>query len=152
MPVDVARVVGVLVLCVALVVGSGAWAYAMRTDRDVSLLRWLDQDITAASIVIGMAAGVVFGCMDNLLLMIGITSLDSVLKNLPFGNDSSALAGYGNAFSGFVSLFVSTFLSRGLASTTGVDPDKAPLWASSMGLVLGSVIGIVLPRLVQMSP
>ena len=173
-PLDWPRIVSVLVGCAVLIVATGAMAFSVRKcDLDEpppsfvgdamlegegddgtskkahcpSLEAWLDQDTSAKSILVGAATGAAFGLIDNTLLWVGMSSLETLFARLPGGTEPNVLAGYGNAFSSIVSAFVSTFIGRWIADVTDVDVDKSPLWAMAVGILLGCIVGIVVPSL-----
>lgn len=153
-PIEWHRVASVLVGCAVLVVATGGVAFATRpceggADACPDLDAWLDQDTRLKSIAVGMTAGVAFGLIDNLLLWLGMSAMDTLLARLPGGDQPLALAGYGNAFSSVVSAFVSTFVGRLLANVYRVDVDKAPLWSMATGLLLGCLLGVAVPRAFQ---
>ena len=142
------KIVLVGALCLALVLASGAWAFSVRHDPGTtSLDDWLDADDSARSAIAGLVAGLAFGCIDNVLLVAGISALDTVLVRLPFGEDPTVVAGYGNAISGVVSSLVSTFVGRGVADAMSVDLGRAPLWSTAVGFLVGGLVGVVGPRL-----
>ena len=149
-PIEWRRVASVLAGCAVLVVATGGVAFATRPCDEEGgcpdLDAWLDQDTRLKSIAVGMAAGVAFGLIDNLLLWLGMSAMDTALARLPGGDRPLALAGYGNAFSSVVSAFVSTFVGRLLANVYDVDVDKAPLWSMATGLLLGCLLGVAVPR------
>ena len=138
-------------LCVALIAASATWAFHLRPCDESGcegFEEWINgsKGLTLKSIMVGLLTGIVFGFVDNALMFAGIAALDKSFARLPFGEDPLVMAGYGNAFSSTVSAFVSTFIGKGIAGISGVDPDKAPLWAMAVGLLLGCVIGVLLPR------
>lgn len=153
-PIDWARVAAVLAGCVAVIVATGAVAFAVRTcppgpdggKKCPTLGEWFDQDTSAKAILVGAAAGAAFGVIDNTLLYVGMSSLETVFARLPGGRDPLVLAGYGNAFSSVVSIFVSTFVGRWIASVYHLDIDRAPLWSSAVGILVGCVVAIAVPQ------
>ena len=155
-PIDWRRVASVLVGCVALIVATGTIAFSVRkcppsadasdTTSCPDLEDWLDQDTSTKSILVGSAAGMAFGLIDNTLLWVGMSALDTVFARLPGGTEANVLAGYGNAFSSIVSAFVSTFVGRFIADTANVDVDKAPLWSMALGIFVGCLVGMFVPR------
>ena len=149
-PVEWGRVASVLVGCAVLIVATGGVAFATRPCDDDTVCQgldeWLDQDTSAKSVAVGMAAGVAFGLIDNLLLWLGMSAMDTALARMPGGGSPLALAGYGNAFSSVVSAFVSTFVGRFLANVYHVDVSRAPLWSMAIGLLAGCLMGAAIPR------
>ena len=150
-PIEWGRVASVLSGCAVLIVATGGVAFYTRPcdaegEGCPSLDEWLDQDTTAKSVAVGMAAGVAFGLIDNVLLWLGMNAMDTALARLPGGGNPLALAGYGNAFSSVVSAFVSTFVGRLLANVYHVDVSRAPLWSMATGLLVGCLMGVAVPR------
>lgn len=142
------RIASVLVGCVVLIVATGYLAFTMRpcTPKHCpSFEEWIDQDTSAKSILVGAAAGAAFGIIDNTLLWVGMSAMDSLFARLPGGTTPNVLAGYGNAFSSVVSAFVSTFVGRIIADAFHVNLDKTPLWSMAFGILVGCVVGILVP-------
>lgn len=152
-PIQWPQVLSVLIGCLVLIFATGLVSFSTRPCRQgeegeeicPSFVEWIDQDTSTKSILVGAAAGVAFGLIDNILLYVGMSSLESVFKRLPAGGDPNVLAGYGNAFSGLVSAFVSVFLGRLFANVFHLDVDKAPLWSMAIGTLFGSLLGVVVP-------
>jgi hypothetical protein len=143
------RAIGLLVAyCAFLLVSTAALAYSTRRDRDTTFLAWLDADNSTKSVVVGLVGGVVFGLIDNTLLYMGIAALEKQLRRLPFGADDTVMAGYGNAVSGAFSALVATFAGRAVSDLTGADLEKSPLWTTSLGFLVGGVVGVLVPRLI----
>lgn len=146
--IDWHRIASVIVGCLVVIVATGHLAYDARKDKSESVEAWIDQDTSSKAILVGTVAGAAFGLIDNTLLWLGMSSMDSLFVRLPGGDQPNVLAGYGNAFSSVVSAFVSTFVGRYISSVFGVDVDRAPLWSMAVGILLGCVIGIVIPMAV----
>ena len=148
-PIEWARISAVILGCVVLIVATGYAAYASRKcdddDKCPSFEEWIDRDMSPKSIAVGVAAGTVFGLIDNALLWTGMSALDTLFARLPGGDNVNVMAGYGNAFSSVISAFVSTFVGQYIADTFGIDVDKTPLWSMAFGILLGCILGIVGP-------
>ena len=148
-PVNARRVLNVGIGVIVLMVASAVLAFRLRDCKDArcdpSVGRWLNNGpLTWKTMLVGLASGLVFGFVDNALLFAGLDVIDGLLARLPGGSDPRVLAGYGNAVSSTVSAFVSTFLGEAIASATGVR--DGPLWALAVGILIGGLVGIAVPR------
>lgn len=149
-PIEWSRISAVLTGCAVLILASGYVAFRSRPCPDgvcPSLEQWLDRDLSVRAISVGVLAGFAFGLIDNALLWVGISSLDSLFAHFPGGGQPTVLAGYGNAFSSVISAFVSTFIGRWISDVFEVDLDRVPLWSMALGILTGSILGIAIPRM-----
>lgn len=103
-------------------------------------------DITVAAVFAGFGSNIVFGFIDNAGLFFGGCYLDEVFALLPAANDANVCAGYGNTFSDFLGAFLGTFAGKMISDVTKID--ASPLWAEAVGIIIGCLIGIVVPKLI----
>ena len=95
--------------------------------------------ITWDTVLSGLTFGIVFGFIDNAGLWFGMEALDPYIKAGPLTK-----AGVGNTYSDFLGSTVGTFASAIMVHLTGVK--EAPLWANTVGVFIGCLLGIVVPR------
>lgn len=93
-----------------------------------------------------MAANIVFGFIDNAGLFFGGVYLEELFEKLPGGDDANVLAGYGNTYSDFLGSFLGTFCGLIIANITSVN--DGPIWANSLGIVIGCLLGILIPKMI----
>ena len=91
-------------------------------------------------IMVGMVSGMVFGFIDNAGLFFGMDKLD---KFLPGSSNSSVKAGFGNTFSDLIGAFLGTFAGLFIQNYSGIK--DTPIWADAVGIVIGCIIGILIP-------
>lgn len=146
--VDRGRVAAVLVGSVVFIAATAAWAYHSQkcAAKRCSFAALLNRNASAKSIAMGVAKGMVFGLMDAALLYVGMDAFEGVFRTLPGGGEELVRAGYGNAYSNGVSAFSSAFGGVALSAMTGVGEGDSPLWANALGVVVGGVVGIAVPR------
>ena len=147
-PLEWSKICAVGIGCLVLVLATGYAAFTTRpcpAGACPSFAAWFDQDTRPRTMLVGAAAGAAFGLIDNALLWLGMSALETLFRRLPGGTDPLVLAGYGNAFSSLVSAFVSTFVGRWISNVFDVDVDKAPLWSMALGIAIGCAVGIALP-------
>lgn len=120
-----------------------------KCEKDAKLFdvwKWLNGDnVSLKSIAVGMTSGVVFGFVDNAGLFLGMEALDSVFEKLPFGKEANVKSGYGNTFSDMVGAFMSTFIGRYITYKTGIT--EYPMWSEAIGVFVGCLLGILIPRI-----
>lgn len=100
--------------------------------------------LTGLTIVVGMSCNVVFGFIDNAGLFFGASFLDEIFEKLPGGSDANVCAGQGNTFSDFLGAFLGTFVGNMVADLVGFA--DGPLWSNCIGIVIGCLIGIAVPK------
>ena len=101
-------------------------------------------------IILGMSSGVVFGFIDNAGLWFGMDALDPFLDTIPGVGDLTK-AGLGNTFSDAVGAFAGTFAGIIIQkSLTEKDEKNIPefIWAEAIGVVIGCLLGILIPMLI----
>ena len=86
----------------------------------------------------------VFGFMDNAGLFFGATYLDEVFELFPYSEDANVFAGNGNTYSDFLGASYGFII----ADLTDKDSEVAPLWVHAIALVIGGLIGIVVPKMI----
>lgn len=148
-PIEWTRVLTVTIGALVFVVATGAWAFAVRCPgEDCSFARFINgQQLSLKSMIVGFGSGCAFGFADNALLYMGMDSLDSLFRRLPRGDEELVRAGYGNTFSNGVSAFTATFTGAALSKMTGIQ--QTPLWSDALGVVLGGLFGLLVPRLLM---
>ena len=99
-------------------------------------------NINIRSILIGGVFGFVFGFIDNFFLVIGI---DNLTKYMP--GDTITQSGLGNTYSDVVASLVGVFVSNAMHSIMKTHDEKFPLWADSMGILLGCLFGLYVGKL-----
>lgn len=153
-PIDYKSITTLLVGCIVVISAAAFLSYqsckrnqAEGCDREnFSFGRWFNgSNLNLKSILVGMSSGVVFGFVDNAGLFLGMDALDSLFQRLPLGHEMNVKAGYGNTFSDMVGAFLSTFIGRQIVYKTGVT--EYPMWSEAIGVVLGCLLGIFIPRL-----
>lgn len=108
---------------------------------------WFNGDggVTVSTVIVGMAANIVFGFIDNAGLFFGGVYLEELFEKLPGGDDANVLAGYGNTYSDFLGSFLGTFCGLIISNLTSVN--DGPIWANSLGIVIGCLLGILIPKM-----
>jgi len=150
------------VVSVLLIVGFGYLAFKSfkekvqaeenRTPSFYEFMNGTTGKIPVKSILIGMVSGMVFGFIDNAGLFFGMDALDGPLEkaypiNIKPNLNKLMVAGWGNTYSDALGSFLSVFIGRIVADKTGVT--NTPIWAESIGLVFGCILGIYIPRYVK---
>lgn len=128
-----------VMICVFLILGFGLIAYMMNDKKNV--LEFLDirPFPSLISIVTGMVANIVFGIIDNGGLFFGMSALDPFL---PKGELTRA--GLGNTMSDGLGAFLGTFSGIIIKSITKID--DTPIWSDAIGIIIGCLIGLYVPK------
>lgn len=98
------------------------------------------------NILIGLVFGVMFGFMDNFGLWIGI---DELQKYMPGGVKTKAALG--NTYSDFLGATMGTFVASIVTDITGftdADESDTPIYITTVGILIGCILGMVVGRLV----
>jgi Na+/glutamate symporter len=148
-----------------LILGTGAVAYYLEnrdylktTEKDVKaskdesdpradppdlgMIRFLNSGkdhVGWKAVMAGLSYGVVFGFIDNAGLWVGMEALDPYIP----GGDLTK-AGVGNTYSDLLGATVGTFVSVIMTHVTGIK--EAPMWVNTVGIFLGCIVGLVVPR------
>ena len=94
-------------------------------------------------LLIGASFGIVFGFIDNAGLWFGMNALDKYLPGGPLTK-----AALGNTFSDFLGATFGTFISIILFDLLDYDDNDQPIWTNAIGIVIGCIIGLYIPRLI----
>lgn len=92
------------------------------------------------TILLGMLFGIIFGFLDNLFLFIGIDSLEHLMPD-----NELIKAGLGNTFSDVIGAIVGTFIGSIGQILFSYDETVIPLWANTVGIFIGCLLGLYIP-------
>ena len=133
---------------IILISVSTAWAFNTVNNKklengeeQVSFIEFINNGKTVSlkQILVGMSFGAIFGFIDNFGLWYGMDYLDPYL---PGGNLTKA--GYGNTYSDFIGSTMGTSIS--IILNTLYPVEEAPIWVNSLGIILGCLLGLYIPR------
>ena len=137
-----------LLVTIILIFISTAWAFNTvnnkkreKGEEEVSFFEFINNGKTVSlkQILVGMSFGAIFGFIDNFGLWYGMDYLDPYL---PGGNLTKA--GYGNTYSDFIGSTMGTYIS--IVLNTMYPVEEAPIWVNSLGIILGCLLGLFIPR------
>ncbi len=144
--VELHKLLRLFVFVILAIVVSGYLAYTTECNKNGKcppFSEWLNGTSNLKYILVSLTTGVSFGIIDNVLLIVGIDSIDSFCQKFCPGSENPIiLAGYGHTFSTVVSAFISTFIGIWISNVTETDIDNAPVWSLAVGMLLGSLFGI----------
>jgi hypothetical protein len=98
-----------------------------------------DQKFTIQALILGTISAAVFGFIDNAAMFFGI---DALSPYLPGGELTQA--GWGNTFSSAMGSLMSSSISKIITHTTGFQ--GGPIYAETIGMVIGTIVGIYIPK------
>jgi hypothetical protein len=101
-----------------------------------------NSEVTLKKLLVGMSFGMIFGFIDNFGLWYGMDYLDPYI---PGGNLTKA--GYGNTFSDFIGSTMGTSISIILG--TMYPTEESPIWVNSLGIVVGCLLGLYIPKYIS---
>ena len=101
-----------------------------------------NSEVTLKKVLVGMSFGMIFGFIDNFGLWYGMDYLDPYI---PGGNLTKA--GYGNTFSDFIGSTMGTSISIILG--TLYPTEEAPIWVNSLGIIVGCLLGLYIPKAIS---
>ena len=110
-------------------------------ENKISFIEFINngKSVSFKQVIIGMSFGMIFGFIDNFGLWYGMDYLDPYL---PGGNLTKA--GYGNTYSDFIGSTMGTSIS--IILNTLYPVEEAPIWVNSLGIILGCLLGLYIPR------
>jgi hypothetical protein len=129
-----------------LILGSGYVSYSlyMKNNPKSNFNEWLNgKKFSMKSVMVGMASGVVFGFIDNAGLFFGMDALNPFLKELGITGENEK-AGWGNTYSDFLGSSMGTFIGSIIISKTKIE--ESPIWADMLGIIVGCILGIYIPK------
>jgi hypothetical protein len=103
-----------------------------------------NHSLFSLNVLVGLVSGTVFGFIDNGGLYFGMDALDPILPG-----DNLEKAGWGNTFSDGLGAFLATFIGKIVQNISGVD--DTPLWTDFVGIVIGCILGIIIPKAIKES-
>lgn len=95
--------------------------------------------ISLRNILVGMSFGIVFGFIDNLGLWIGLSSFE---KYIP--GDILTKSAWGNTYSDGLGATLGTSFS--IILKTYFPIGDVPIWVDTIGIIIGCIIGIYIPK------
>jgi len=98
------------------------------------------------TVLVGMVAGMMFGFIDNAGLYFGMDSLNPLFTKMG-ATGELAQSGLGNTFSDMLGGFLGTFAGIFIQTLSG--KSDVPIWSEAIGLVVGCLIGVVVPKLIM---
>ena len=98
---------------------------------------------TAKQGIVGMTTNVIFGFIDNAGLFFGMDALDPYMPS----NNELVKAGFGNTFSDGLGSFVGTFIGTAVQNFTQVD--DSPLYSQVIGIIIGCLLGVYIPKSIK---
>lgn len=109
----------------------------------LSLVEFLNnnQTLTIKKVLVGMSFGIVFGFIDNAGLWFG---LDTFEKYIPGGLLTKSA--WGNTFSDGLGATLGTSIAVILRTIYPIE--DSPIWVDTVGIILGCILGIYIPRLI----
>ena len=135
------KLIKFLVICFILIILFGCIAYMFNDKSNVLEFLDLKPFPSMLSILTGMFANIVFGIIDNGGLFFGMSALDPFL---PKGELTRA--GLGNTFSDGLGAFLGTFSGIIIKSITKID--DTPVWSDAIGIIIGCLIGLYVPKMI----
>lgn len=136
---DKKRLLTFLSICIILILVVGIIAYKFSGKPNVLNFLDIKPFPSVLAIITGMFANIIFGIIDNGGLFFGMSALDPFL---PEGELTRA--GLGNTFSDGLGAFLGTFSGVIIKSITKTE--DTPLWSDAVGIVIGCLIGLYVPK------
>ena len=142
----------ILLIVISLILIIGSFILALKIINDkreeqgkdkVTFMEFFNNKSqpTFKNIVVGMSFGLIFGFIDNAGLWIG---LDILEKYIPGGMLTKA--GWGNTFSDFIGSTLGTSIAIILKTLFPIT--ETPIWVDSLGVVVGCILGIYIPKFI----
>ena len=115
--------------------------------KDITMSLYLNKGSLPSlkNLLIGLVFGIMFGFMDNLGLWIGLEELQ---KYMPGGVKTKAA--WGNTYSDFLGATLGTFIASIVMDVTGFtddDADDTPIYITTLGIVGGCILGLMVGKL-----
>lgn len=98
-----------------------------------------DQKFSFKALILTMISGIAFGFVDNAGLWFGVEALEEYITGGPLTQ-----AGWGNAFSNTMGAIIATIIAKLVHVLFHVR--HGPLYAEVIGVLVGCIAGIYIPR------
>jgi hypothetical protein len=143
------KVVFVILVTLFLVIGSFFLSYWVvnrnrnkKGEEPLNLKQFLNnnQKLDFRTVLVGMSFGIVFGFIDNAGLWFGLQSFQ---KYIPGGLLTKS--GWGNTYSDGLGASLGTSVAVILRTLYPIG--DTPIWVDTVGIILGCILGIYIPRL-----
>jgi hypothetical protein len=111
-------------------------------EEKYTLVQFLNknQKLDFKTVLVGMSFGIVFGFIDNAGLWFGLQSFQ---KYIPGGLLTKS--GWGNTFSDGLGASLGTSVAIILRTLYPIK--ESPIWVDTIGIIIGCILGIYIPRL-----
>lgn len=140
--------IGILIaVCTVLIILSFCAAFFTQDEGFATFMGFAGDAATIGGILVGFVSSTIFGLIDNGGLYFGMSSLDPIFRSMKM--DDLESAGWGNTFSDFLGAFLGTFIGKFVEKMSGVE--KTALWSEVIGIVLGCILGIYIPKVIKHS-
>tara|TARA_B100000401_G_scaffold413535_1_gene333771 strand:- start:710 stop:1195 length:486 start_codon:yes stop_codon:yes gene_type:complete len=140
-----------LAICAIFIFISGNVSYSIYKQKNPksNFNEWFNgKNFSFKSILVGMCSGIIFGFIDNAGLWYGMSALDPYIKYYGLGTDgSNAMAGWGNTFSDAIGASMGTFIGSIIIFKSGIE--NTPIWADIIGIIIGCILGIYIPKAIS---
>lgn len=142
------QIVGLVMATLILVVGSFLISFYIvnrdrikKGDEKYTLVQFLNknQKLDFKTVLVGMSFGIVFGFIDNAGLWFGLQSFQ---KYIPGGLLTKS--GWGNTYSDGLGASLGTSVAVILRTLYPIK--DSPIWVDTVGIIVGCVLGIYVPR------
>lgn len=148
---QIKEIVIFLSMCIFLILITGFIAFKLQKDDTLSLSKFLgfsnmypdSKNSFRYIFMISLISGIVFGFIDNGGLYFGMDKLDPILPG-----DELEKAGWGNTFSDVLGSFLATFIGSIVRTLSKVEEDP-PLIADAIGILIGCILGIYIPKAIK---
>ena len=109
--------------------------------KKISLLNYFNNNsnLEYKTLLGGITFAALFGFIDNSFLWIGLNLLE---KYLPI--NLLEKAGWGNTYGSVFGLIMGTFIS--IIFRTYVPINNIPIWINTLGVLIGCILGIYIPK------
>ena len=146
--IDSQIIVLVIVTLILVIGGFLISFYVVNRDRikkgeeKYTLVQFLNknQKLDFKAVLVGMSFGIVFGFIDNAGLWFGLQSFQ---KYIPGGLLTKS--GWGNTFSDGLGASLGTSVAIILRTLYPIK--ESPIWVDTIGIIIGCILGIYIPRL-----
>ena len=120
------------------------YARKKRGEKEQTVLEFLNNGPMPSfkTILVGMIFGFTFGFIDNSSLWLGMDYLGPIFARVLPGNLTNA--GLGNTYGDFLGSSFGTFLA--LIFKSFIQVENIPIWADCLGVTIGCLLGVLIPR------
>jgi hypothetical protein len=137
----------VVSLCLIVISACIAFNTVKIKNPDLTLAEFLNMThLSTRTIVAGMAGGFIFGFINIVAMWFGMSTFSAWFSR--HGVSENEASSYANMYGNVIASIAGTFVALTVSTKADVDLNTTPLWANTLGILLGCIVGIMAGKVI----